>query len=260
VIHSLVHLSDLHIGSPGSIRAAQTIVRHVRELRAGTVLVTGDVTDSGQRSQWETYQRVFAPLSDRLVTLPGNHDRCGHDVARLIAHRRVWTVKRPGLHVVCVDSTAPHNKKPYRSHGEICTQVLEAIDASLAVAGRDVLRAVALHHHLVPLPVEGVGEWFADLFGWPHASELGLGRELLKRVLGRCDVVLHGHRHVPRELVADAANGRTLRVFNAGSSTGLAAFRVFDVVSGAYSYRWHHCAAERVPKATQAAATALALT
>jgi hypothetical protein len=176
-----------------------------------------------------------------------------------MAHERVWTVKRPGMHVVCVDSTAPHNRKSYRSHGALCTEVLEAIDASLCSAGASALRAVALHHHLVPLPVEGIGEWFANLFGWPHAAELGLGRELLRRILGRCDVVLHGHRHVPREFVADAANGRTLRVFNAGSSTELAAFRVFDVVSGAYSYRWHHCAAQRVPRATQVPATALAL-
>jgi hypothetical protein len=137
--------------------------------------------------------------------------------------------------------------------------VLEAIETSLGAAQPDALRAVALHHHLVPLPVEGIGEWFANLFGWPHAAELGLGRELLRRILGRCDVVLHGHRHVPREMVADAANGRTLRVFNAGSSTELTAFRVFDVVPGAYSYRWHHCAAVRVPRATQAPATAIAL-
>jgi 3',5'-cyclic AMP phosphodiesterase CpdA len=257
-MHTLVHLSDLHIGSAASVRVAQALVRNLLELRAGTVLVTGDVTD-GRREQWQAYREIFAPLQDRLVTLPGNHDRCHDDVAREITDRRVWTVKRRGLHVVCVDSTADHNRKPYRSHGAICAAVLEQIDASLGEAGPDALRVVALHHHLVPLPVEGIGEWFADLFGWPHASELGLGRELLRRILGRCDLVLHGHRHIPRELVADAANGRTLRVFNAGSSTQLAAFRVFDVVPGAYSYRWHHCAGERVRKAMHAPAMDLAV-
>ncbi len=254
----LAHLSDLHLGSAASLKVARTLVQQLLELNVGTVLVTGDITD-GHCDQWTAYQEVFAPLRDRLVTLPGNHDRCHDDVASLITRERVWTVTRPGLHLVCVDSTAPHNVKPYRSHGALCTNVLEAIDASLELAGPETLRAVALHHHLVPLPVEGIGEWFANLFGWPHASELGLGLELLRRILGRCDLVLHGHRHTPRERIADAVNGRALRVINAGSSIAQQAFRLFDIAPGAYSYGWHTCTAARAPKLQQVPVTSLAL-
>ncbi len=255
-MHTLVHLSDLHFGSARSIARAKALLGQLSSLGAPTVLVTGDVT-WGHLEQWRLYRELFGPLGDRLVTLPGNHDRCHDDVARLITDRRVWTVRRPGLHLVCVDSTAEHNRTPFRAHGELCEQVLGEISAALAEAGPDDVRALALHHHVVPLPVEGPWEWFADTFGWPHARELGLGRELLRRVLGECDLVLHGHKHVPTELVADAPNGRPLRVVNAGATLELGAYRVFDVAPGAYAHAWQHFVTGRRP--VQVAARALAV-
>jgi hypothetical protein len=87
-------------------------------------------------------------------------------------------------------------------------------------------RALLLHHHVLPMPVEGIGEWFAEQLGWPHAAELPLGREVLRRVRGRIDLVLHGHKHVPREQVLDGP--RPLRIANAGCSTALGAYRVFE--------------------------------
>lgn len=254
-MHSLAHLSDLHLGSRGSRRAAAALVSQLHDV--GTVLVTGDVTDSGKLDQWHLYRELFAPLEDRLITLPGNHDRCGDDVAAMMVDRRVWTIERPGVHLVCVDSTAPHNKAPFRSHGELCAQVLDQIDAAVRAGPVDALRVVAMHHHPVPLPVEDVWEWFSDAFGWPNAAELGLGQTLLRRILGECDVVLHGHRHVPRELVADAPNGRPLRVLNAGATLQLGAWRVLDVAPGAYAHRWRHFQPSRRPVEVPVAELAL---
>lgn len=256
-MHSLAHLSDLHLGSRASVRTAAALVDQLRAADTGTVLVTGDITDSGKLAQWRAYEELFAPLGDRLVTLPGNHDRCGDDVAALMIDRRVWTVKRPGLHLVCVDSTAPHNRAPFRSHGDVCDRVLDEIDAAVHRAGDDELCAVALHHHPVPLPVEDVWEWFSEAFGWPNAAELGLGQTLLRRLLGACDLVLHGHRHVPRELVADAPNGRPLRVLNAGATLQLGAYRVFDIAPGAYGHRWSSVAARKTPLEVPASELAL---
>lgn len=113
-----------------------------------------------------------------------------------------------------------------RSHGTLCQHTLDSVERALELAPDDALVTILLHHHVVPLPVEGLGEWFAEKFGWPHAAELPpLGRELLRRVSGRCDLVLHGHRHVPWHFRFTGA--RPLQVFNAGSSTELGAFRVF---------------------------------
>jgi Icc protein len=50
---------------------------------------------------------------------------------------------------------------------------------------------------------------------------------LLERVRGRCDLVLHGHRHVPVHFRHEHGE-RALEVSNAGRSTALSAFRVFS--------------------------------
>jgi hypothetical protein len=88
-----------------------------------------------------------------------------------------------------------------------------------------------LHHHLLPLPPEGIGEVLANLLGWPNAAELERGRALLARIRGRCDLVAHGHRHVACEL-ALAGNGRPLRVMNAGCTTELGRVRVLSHAGG----------------------------
>lgn len=121
--------------------------------------------------------------------------------------------------------------------------MLDAVDEALEFAPRGWSRAVLLHHHVLPMPVEGIGEWFAHRFGWPHAAELPLGNELLRRVAGRVDLVLHGHKHVPRETVAHG-----IRVANAGCSTVLGAYRVFEH-DGAHvrSGRWVYATPTQAP-------------
>ncbi len=229
---TLAHLSDLHLGaSRAGELAARRMVEQLLIDGIDHVVVTGDLTDSGRFDQWELFREIFAPLerTGRLTIVPGNHDRGNDDVAALMMRsQRVRVRHRPGLTLVRVDSTAPHNSVPFRSHGDVCTQTLAAIDEGLATAPSGAVVALLLHHHPVRLPVEGVGEWFANAFGWPHASELKLGRQLLASALGRCDLVLHGHRHLPRHFHAAGRNGRPLHVYNAGSSTELGACRVFQ--------------------------------
>jgi hypothetical protein len=89
-----------------------------------------------------------------------------------------------------------------------------------------------LHHHVLPLPEEGFAERLATRLGWPFAAELALGRALVERVLGRADLILHGHRHVPRALSMPVLRGRTVGIYNAGSSTELGDARVFRHLDG----------------------------
>lgn len=227
----LAHVSDLHLDlSPSTEGQVAQVVEALRAARVDHVVVTGDVTHAGRRAEYARFLGAFEPLwaEGRLTVVPGNHDRCGDDVAAMISHgRRVAVERHDGLFVVRVDSTAPHNRISFRSHGEVCLRVLEEIDGALAEARRGELVALALHHHVLPLPVESVQEWFADALGWPHAGELHLGRELLRLARGRCDLVLHGHRHLPRALAVDGDQARSLRVYNAGATGRLGAFRVF---------------------------------
>jgi hypothetical protein len=89
-----------------------------------------------------------------------------------------------------------------------------------------------LHHHLIPQPEETFPERLSARLGWPWAAELRHGLALLERVRGRCDLVLHGHRHVPRGMTLFAGDARPLGLYNAGCSTRLGRFRVFTHAEG----------------------------
>jgi Icc protein len=201
--------------------------------RVDDVLLTGDVTHRGRREELARFERIFAPLLEagRLALVPGNHDRMGDDAARgLMRGGRVGVTSRPGLHVVRVDSTAPHNRSLIDGHGEVTRQDLSDVEVALADAPAGALTVVMLHHHVLPLPVEDLAEKLATLVGLPSADELPLGEDLLGLVLGRCRFVLHGHRHVPGEFrvatPGSPSGSPPMRVLNAGSTTQLGRARL----------------------------------
>lgn len=233
---TLAHLSDLHLDlSPASDAQARALVAALQANRADHVVVTGDLTHQGSHEEYRRFLDIFSPLLDtgRLTLIPGNHDRPGEDVGGgWMDGLKVRTVERPGLYLVCVDSTGEHNRNYFASHGELSLETVEQVEKALGRAPKDALVAVLVHHHVLPLPEESFPERLATRMGWPHASELSLGAELVARIQGRCDLVLHGHRHHPNETVVDTAHGRPLRVFNAGSSTDLGRFRLLQHSEG----------------------------
>ncbi len=246
---TLAHLSDLHLGTSAS--AERTLEAAVAALSdTELIVVTGDLTENGRTAELAAFDRITAPLADRLIVVPGNHDRCGDDVgAQLMSGVRVDVQVRAGCAIVRIDSTAPHNRVPWLSHGRMCQQVLEQVDHALSAIPSQVMTVVALHHHVVPLPAEGFWEQVSEVLHLPNHSELALGTELLKVLRSRCDLVLHGHRHVPRQFIVDGDGARPLRVFNAGSSTSLGAFRAFDFAEGRLlgDPRWHQVTPEPRP-------------
>jgi 3',5'-cyclic-AMP phosphodiesterase len=228
VIRTLAHLSDLHLGrseadAVGLRRAVSALV----ESDVDHVVVTGDVTDGGQFDQLGAFQRLTAPIADRLTLVPGNHDRIGENAGRLMMRGRVAAEARDGLYLVRVDSTAPHNRRLIDAHGQLTVDDLVAIDAAIDRAPARVLVAVLLHHHVHRLPGDDVWEHLAALVGLPWTAELQRGPALLKRLRGRCDLVLHGHRHVPAELVLGRGEARPLHVANADCSTSLGRTRLY---------------------------------
>jgi hypothetical protein len=91
---------------------------------------------------------------------------------------------------------------------------------------------VTLHHHPLPLPEETLPELLATRVGLPYATELRHGHALLTRLRGRCDLVLHGHRHVPRAATLWPRDERPLGLYNAGCSPALGRFRIFAHAAG----------------------------
>jgi 3',5'-cyclic-AMP phosphodiesterase len=226
----LAHISDLHFGRSAETNAnAGRLCAALIESGVETVIATGDITHRGLERELAQFESTFAPLisAGRLIVIPGNHDCLGDDVSRtLMDGPRVQTATRPGVYVVRVDSTAPHNRSWINGHGSLDDADLDAIDAALDAAPAGCLVVIALHHHVLPMPEEHAMERLSSWLGFGFTSELARGRDLLTRVRGRCDLVLHGHRHVPRGARLFCAP-RPLYVFNAGSSTELGRVRLF---------------------------------
>jgi 3',5'-cyclic AMP phosphodiesterase CpdA len=233
LIRTLAHLSDLHLGrSAGDAWALRAMVAAVQQAGVDHVVVTGDVTEHGRLDELATFRRLTAPIEDRLTVVPGNHDRLGEDAGRLLMRGRVAVDRRPGLHLVRLDSTAPHNRRWLDAHGRLGDDDVDEVAAAVGQARPGDLVAVLLHHHVHPLPGDDVWERLAGLVGLPWTAELQAGPVLLERVRGRCDLVLHGHRHVPAELVLDGQAARPLRVVNAGSTTRIGHARLFVHAAG----------------------------
>ena len=200
------------------------------------VVVTGDITDGGRAHELAAFRRTFAPLMElgRLTVIPGNHDRLGDDAGgSFMSGKRVDTVEIPGAFLVRVDSTGPHNRTSILAgHGVVCERVLDEISGALDRAPPGKLVALLLHHHPVCLPEESFLERLSNTFNLPFAAELTLGDELLRRALGRCDLVLHGHRHVPSARILAPSGPRPLRVYNAGCTTHRLGMNVFTHAAG----------------------------
>ena len=252
--NTLAHLSDLHVGaSPMHALRAEELVRALLAVNIDHVVLTGDVTDGGRAHELTLFHRTFAPLIERgrLTVVPGNHDCLGDDVgASFMGGRRVDTVRIPGAYLVRVDSTGPHNRTSMLAgHGLICEGILAEISEALDRAPPETLVVVLLHHHPVSLPAEGLLERLSSRLNLPFAAELSLGDQLLRMALGRCDLVLHGHRHVPSARILDPGGRRPLRVYNAGCSTARRGMNVFSHAAGVLldEPRWLRVEASQAP-------------
>lgn len=236
ILRSLAHLSDLHFGQgPAREDMSRALCRVLADSTVDHVVVTGDITNKGRDQEMASFREAFAPLlrQGRMTLVPGNHDRVGEDAGRaLMKGRRVTVEEHPGLYLVLVDSTAEHNRSYWACHGELTRRMLDEVDAALDGAPERSVVAVLMHHHLIALPVETWLERMSERLRLPYSNELELGRELLERVRGRCDLVLHGHRHVPREFHLFADTARPLSLYNAGSSSELGRVRVFAHEAG----------------------------
>ncbi len=231
---TLAHLSDLHIGlSAKTERAAQAICHSLLASDVDHVVITGDVTHGGRVSEMRRFSAIFRPLliAGKVTVIPGNHDRLRDEAGRSLMASGAEAESLEGLYLVKVDSTGPHNRSFLAGHGALDPAVIDRVHTLLQRAPENALCAILIHHHLLPLPVETFVEWFANAMRWPFARELPLGLQLLQRSIGKCDLVLHGHRHVPRQACFGAGR-RPLSLFNAGSSTELGAYRVFTHVGG----------------------------
>lgn len=231
---TLAHLSDLHFGeTPVREDVAHKLVRTLIHHRIDRTVISGDLTHGGWESEYLAFTDTFGDLLARhcVTVVPGNHDRAGDNVADILMPvERVQVEHHPGLTIIKLDSTAPHNRVVWWGHGLLTPEDLARLELALEHVPRDTLVVLVTHHHPYPLPEEGLLEHVSWRLGLPFTHALSHGDKLLELLLGRVDLVLHGHRHVPTVKVIPGP--RPLAIYNAGSSTEIGGFRLFRHQNG----------------------------
>lgn len=198
------------------IRAARMVMAKNPEI----LLITGDLTDHG--AGYELIERLFEPWkkAGRLLAVPGNHDlylfpfggttrpKPTHESKRkawqAFAQRielkldktGAWVKEFPECQTIIVglDSCAMGQSRFMLHSGAIGKAQLNFLRGVAGTSGwRNARhRIVAMHHHLVPLPL-GVGK------GAP--TEIGMRLDdapEVATILNQVDAtfVVHGHRHI----------------------------------------------------------------
>jgi Icc protein len=180
----IAQISDLHCGSVYyRPELASRVVEEVNGLAPDVVIVTGDLTDMGFRSEYDTAREVLDGIEcERMLVVPGNHDarNVGEVHFEELFGPRDSEIELPGVRIIGLDSSEPD-----LDNGRIGRERYKTLEDRFG--DPEEFKILAIHHHLMPVP--------------------GTGRERnivydagdLLRVLtsAGCDLVLCGHKHVP---------------------------------------------------------------
>ena len=153
----LLHVSDLHFGTPEDEAVEPALASLVEELAPNLVVASGDLTHRGRPAQHARAAAFLRDLRCPLVVVPGNHDIPYTFPARFTRtfqeFERHWGTTEPvyrsdSLHVVGLNSVRAWR---HQSGGIRDSQLSRAASA-LTEAPAGALRVVVLHHHLLGAP------------------------------------------------------------------------------------------------------------
>ena len=185
----LLHVSDLHVGTPDDASVRASLDALVSRLDPAVIVASGDLTHRGRAAQHQraaSFLRAFGPP---LVVVPGNHDIPytfpGRFTRTFAEFRRWWETTEPvyaspDLHIVGLNSVRAWRKE---SGGLHPTQLATAVER-LAGGAPGALRVAVLHHHLLGAP------WRSRKKPVSRRSHV-----LASLVEGGADLILAGHVH-----------------------------------------------------------------
>jgi 3',5'-cyclic AMP phosphodiesterase CpdA len=198
MIHSnhhtrILHLSDLHFGSPYVPAVGEAVLQLAPTLNADAVIISGDLTERARREQFRAAAGFLTALPDiPQLCVPGNHDVPLYRISeRLLAPHSLYRefisdALNPVLElehavIIGLDSTAPRRTI---SNGRIHQWQLDIAEEIFADAPLGAARIVVAHHHFAPAP--------DTLFdrSMPKAK-----RAIMRFVEDDVDMILGGHLH-----------------------------------------------------------------
>lgn len=196
----IAQITDTHIKLPGKLAyrkvdTAAMLERCVAHLAAlkqqpDLILLTGDLVDLGRPEEYDHLKAILAPLRQRIIAIPGNHD--DRDAMRDAFAAGGYLPREPGsvlqfaidgdypLRIIGLDTLIPG-----QGGGELCAARLGWLDATLQQKP-DAPTLVMMHH---PPFVTGIG----------HMDKIGLkGADDFEAIVARhpqIRLILCGHLH-----------------------------------------------------------------
>ncbi|MGQ9551723.1 MAG: metallophosphoesterase family protein [Candidatus Bathycorpusculaceae bacterium] len=179
----LVQISDVHFGPMFRKETFELAVREINEMGPDVVLVTGDLTENGLISEFQTASEELKRLkAERIIYVSGNHDyrSTGYLLFKeFFPFSQVTEIENA---VIVVLSSA----RPDRDDGEVGHRQNLWLENVLEKY-RDRLKIVAIHHHIVPVPDTGADQ----------ITVIDAGDVLRSLTKSKVNLVLCGHRHRP---------------------------------------------------------------
>ena len=197
--HMLIaQLTDIHIGFDPDARPEElnrtrfraTLARVLESPNVPDLLVlSGDLTDHGDRESFDGIAELLAPVPCRILPLVGNHDtreellRAFPDCPQADGFVQ-YVVEREGLAVICLDTF-----EPGRHGGAFCAARRDWLRARLGELGdRPVL--MFMHH---PPVISGI-DWMDPA---PNEDWIALFGEAVAGHEGHILAIHCGHLHRP---------------------------------------------------------------
>ncbi|AEA46642.1 metallophosphoesterase [Archaeoglobus veneficus] len=177
----IVHISDIHFGEELVRDKVRKAVRQINEMDPDLVIITGDLTCWGTHHEMRDAYEELSNLTPEFVALPGNHDarNIGYEYFKLYFGKTKKVLDFEDFRLITADSTQPDIDE-----GHIGIEQREWIEGNIK---KGKINAIALHHHIVPIPETG-----RERNVLIDAGEMV---ELLIR--NGVSFVLAGHRHMP---------------------------------------------------------------
>jgi len=182
----IFHISDSHMSASSHFNqeAFDKAYQDYKEDQYDLFIHSGDITQGGQRSEYEKAVQEFDEKGWPDIVIPGNHDKRSGGISLY----RKYIGQTSGVKtfddsvVIYVDSGVADD-----NDGRVGTVKFNMIKDALNKYQMKDLKILVLHHHVVPIPMTG-----------RERNVLANAGDLLDMILRfDVDLVLMGHKHFP---------------------------------------------------------------
>jgi len=204
----IIHISDLHFGSEFVPEYMENIIEYIKDTQPGVVICSGDLIHKGRVIQFKGILPYIERIKKitKFLAVPGNHDAKNSGLIffeKLIGPRRSRLILEDKDTIIVGMNSA----KDDMAEGMIGD---EQMDWAARCFNKNLEnRVIALHHHLIPIPMSG--QKFTTVRDAGEILEF-------TQVFG-IDLVLMGHRHVPHAYTISWRNSSSTTFLYCGTST-----------------------------------------